>query len=59
MLLYVTERHDTVLLLEHRFQPLKIELCSGERKKIVWEDHLKKEEILEQTKVQTCKRTVK
>ena len=30
--MYVTERHDTVLLLEHTFQHLKIELRNGERK---------------------------
>ena len=34
MLMYVTERHDTVRLLEHTFQPLKIELRSGERKTV-------------------------
>ena len=33
--MYVTERHDIVLLLEHTFQLLKIELRGGERKKIV------------------------
>ena len=32
MLMYLTERHDTVLLFEHTFQLLKIELRSGERK---------------------------
>ena len=31
--MYVTERHDTVLLLEHTYQLLiKTELRSGERK---------------------------
>ena len=35
MLMYVTERHDTILLLEHTHQLLKTELRSGERKKIV------------------------
>ena len=33
MLMYVTERRDTVLKLEHTVQLLKIELRSGERKK--------------------------
>ena len=32
MLMYVTERHDIVLLLEHTCQLLKTELRSGERK---------------------------
>ena len=35
MLMYVTERHDTVLLLEHTYQLLKTEVRSGKEKKIV------------------------
>ena len=35
MLMYVTERHDAVLLLEHTYQLLKPEQRSGERRKIV------------------------
>ena len=33
MLMYVTERHGTILLLEHTYQLLKTDLRSGERKK--------------------------